>query len=85
MDFGIIAQAGLTQREFAELCGVTRTTVNLWTTGKMEPHRFIKDSVEAQLEGVARSVAEGTLPLPNSKKGDRMAAVRAAVAQTASV
>lgn len=80
MDFGLIARAGLTQKEFAELCDVSRTTVNLWVTGKMNPHRFVRENIERNLAQLAQCVDEGKLPLPNSKKLDRIAAVRGLMA-----
>ena len=45
MDFTVVAQAGLTQKEFAEVCGVSRITANTWVRGKMNPHRYIKTKV----------------------------------------
>ena len=85
MDFELIARAGLTQKEFAELCDVSHTTVNLWVTGKMRPHRFVRDNVERRLAQLAECVDAGTLPLPNSKKLDRITAVRGLMAQPEAV
>ncbi|HQT19125.1 MAG TPA: helix-turn-helix transcriptional regulator [Thiobacillus sp.] len=62
MDFTIIKAAGLTQQEFANLCEVSRTTVNLWTSGKMQPHRFICKNVERVLAVIAKAVEEQKLP-----------------------
>jgi transcriptional regulator with XRE-family HTH domain len=62
MDFTLIRAAGLTQKEFASLCEVTRTTVNLWLAGKMQPHKFICKRVERVLGVIERAVEENKLP-----------------------
>lgn len=81
MDFTLIQRADLRQHEFADLCGVTRVTVNLWVQGKMAPHRFIKDHVETALSGLAAAVESHQLPLPASiPKHQRLQALRDAVA-----
>ncbi len=68
MDFRLIAQAGLTQRDFAELCGVTRTTVSLWVTGKMNPHRYLRPQVERVMEALEKGVSDKTLPPAGHKR-----------------
>ena len=45
IDFSAIHRAGLTQSEFADICEVSRITVNLWVKGKMQPHRYNRDHV----------------------------------------
>lgn len=66
MDFTTISRAGLTQREFADLVGVSRVTTNMWVTGKMAPHRFIKDNVEAVLLALNTAIENDQFPLPKS-------------------
>jgi transcriptional regulator with XRE-family HTH domain len=76
MDFSMIGRSGLTQREFGELCGVSRVTVNLWIAGKMGPHRYIKDTVEHALDTVSAALDTGKLPFSNTAtKEERQAAV----------
>lgn len=84
MDFSLLARADVRQHEFADLCGVTRVTVNLWVQGKMAPHRFIKDNIETVMAGLAAAVESARLPLPPSiPKHQRMQALRDAVAPAA--
>lgn len=63
MDFSTIDRAGLTQGEFAHLVAVTRTTVNMWVRGKMQPHRFIADGVADMLATLEAAIERGDLPL----------------------
>ena len=77
MNFDVISQAGLTQKEFAEVCGVTRTTVNLWRNGKMKPHRFISTRILAILSAMEHAVAADELPLKTKPPGvTRIQAIR---------
>jgi len=69
MDFTVVSKAGLTQREFATLCGVSRVTVNLWVKGKMRPCRFIAPFVQDTLDAINHAMSKGRLPLPG--KSDR--------------
>ena len=83
MDFTLISRADLRQHEFADLCGVTRVTVNLWVQGKMAPHRFIRADVGAALGGIADALKAGQLPLTAGiPKHQRLQALRDAVAPT---
>ena len=66
MDFTVIQRGGLTQSEFATLAGVSRVTTNMWVTGKMAPHRFIKDRVATVLEALETAIKNDKLPLPKS-------------------
>lgn len=66
MNFEIINRAGLTQREFGQLCGVSRVTVNLWATGRFRPNRYIVASVREQVKALEDAVAAGRLPLADS-------------------
>ena len=84
MDFSLIHRADVRQHEFADLCGVTRVTVNLWVQGKMMPHRFIRAHIETALDGVAAALESAQLPLPPSiPKHQRLQALRTAVAPAA--
>lgn len=63
MDFTLIDKAGITQAEFAEMIGITRTTVNMWVKGKMRPNRYIRGFVGAVLASMEAAVQAGELPL----------------------
>ena len=63
-DFTIVARAGLTQKEFATLTGVSRVTANLWVRGKMRPHRYLKIKTARVVRALEKAVASETLPLP---------------------
>lgn len=63
MDFTIVSKAGLSQGEFAALCGVSRVSVNLWVNGKMRPCRYVSKHVADTLEAVAHAVEQKRLPL----------------------
>ncbi len=79
MDFSAIASAGLTQAEFAKLVGVSRVTVNTWVRGKMHPHHFISDKVDAALARLRKATRAGTLPLRGTRRSDRLALISAVV------
>lgn len=84
MDFTLIQRADVRQHEFADLCGVTRVTVNLWVQGKMAPHRFIRSNIEAVLDSVRAALESAHLPLsPGIPKHQRLQALRDAVAPAA--
>lgn len=63
MEFDVIKRAGLTQGEFAKLCGVSRVTANMWLNQKMKPHRLLRVAVAKRLEILDEAVAVGDLPL----------------------
>lgn len=79
MKFELIEKAGLTQREFAQVCGVSRTTVNLWINGKMNPHRFILSRVQAVIDALEGALASGELPTAKRSAKDRAAFIEALV------
>ena len=79
IDFSAIHRAGLTQSEFAELCEVSRITVNLWVNGKMQPHRYNRDHVAMCILAISDAIKDRKLPLTNGTKG----ASRAACLRTA--
>ena len=81
-DFTIVARAGLTQKEFAALTGVSRATANLWVRGKMSPHRYIKTQAARVVSTLEKAIVDETLPLPKDVKAiDREAAIKAAFRQ----
>lgn len=82
MDFGLIKTAGLTQDEFAALCGgVTRSTVSLWVTGRWNPHRLLGNTVQVVLDDLKAAVEAGTLPLGDDvARDDRPEAIKRALA-----
>ncbi len=80
LDFSAIHRAGLTQSEFADLCKVSRITVNLWVKGKMQPHRYNRDHVAMCIMATADAIKSRKLPLPSGLEGDRrIVALRSAL------
>ena len=63
MDFTVVSKAGLTQGEFAALCGVSRVSVNLWVNGKMKPCRYVAKHVTDTLNAVEYALDQKRLPL----------------------
>ena len=70
MNFELVTQAGLTQGEFAGLCGVDRVTINLWMNGHRQPHRLLDDRVRGVLSVLAYAIDNGFLPVMNIPPGD---------------
>ena len=84
-DFTIVARAGLTQKEFAALTGVSRATANLWVRGKMNPHRYIKSKAARVVSTLEKAILDATLPLsPDIKRVEREAAIQVAFKQACS-
>ena len=82
LDFTIVTRAGLTQKEFALLSGVSRVTANLWVRGKMSPHRFIRARTAKVISTLEEAVAAGALPLPATvESADRGPAISHAFKQ----
>ena len=73
-DFSIIKTAGLTQGEFSSLAGVTRATTNMWVTGKMNPNRYIQESLAELIATITRAIDNDQLPLPANTPKDKRAA-----------
>lgn len=63
IDFSILEKAGISQAEFADLCGVSRVTVNLWVKGKMQPHRYLRHTVARVTEDIQVALDAGRLPV----------------------
>jgi len=68
IDFSTLTEAGVSQGDFAYLCGVSRVTVNLWIKGN-PPNRFLRDKVLDILSYIQRAVAGGSLPLTGKFRG----------------
>lgn len=80
LDFTVVARAGLTQREFAALVGVSRVTTNLWVSGKMNPHRLIRARAVSTVAVLEKAILNAKLPLPQSIKAtERPAALACAL------
>jgi len=82
LDYSILQAAGITQTDFAELCGVSRVTVNLWVKGKMRPHRYLREQVEVVLDQLQSALAKKRLPItrpPGGRKENKIEALRAAL------
>jgi len=80
LDFSVIARSGVTQREFGDLAGVARVTVNLWVRGKMGPHRYTRAKIAKVLSMMEDALANHDLPLPETTDGAvRPAALKQAI------
>ena len=76
MDFTLIKRAGLTQLEFSKLAKVSRATTNMWSTGKMAPHRYISARIAAVLATISQAINNDKLPLsPRIPKHKRLDAL----------
>lgn len=62
MDFSIVEKAGLTQGEFAWLCGVSRVTANKWLHGGAV-HPLLKSPTATMLDRIRKAVEKSALPL----------------------
>ena len=76
MDFSVIQKAGITQREFATIVGVSRVTANMWSRGKMNPHRLIKHNVERCVARIGWLVETGQLPLTSIPRARRLGVLK---------
>lgn len=76
MDFSVIARAGLRQKDFADLVGVSRLTVVKWVNGQSRPNRFVAPRAKRVLLEIEQALVEGKLPLPEV---DRKSAVMQAL------
>jgi DNA-binding XRE family transcriptional regulator len=68
IDFSTLTEAGVSQGDFAYLCGVSRVTVNLWVKGN-PPNRFLKTQVANTIAAIKCSVIDGRLPLKSKYRG----------------
>lgn len=67
-DFSAIQDAGITQEQFARLVGVTRVTVNTWTTGRFKPRTPIRARVRMALTLLRGAVNRGHLPVTDDHR-----------------
>lgn len=67
MDFTILKTAGITQGEFAWLCGVSRVTVNNWVK-RGSVHTLVAPKVKKILNAVTTAQAQGALPAPDADR-----------------
>lgn len=83
MDFGLIGKAGLTQVEFAEIVGVSRVTVNMWSRGRVKPSRFVRVKVLKTLSAIRKAVENKSLPADKALSAKaRASAIRVALWRT---
>lgn len=79
MDFDVVRRAGLSDTEFAKLCGVSRVTANNWRKKRMRPHRLLQIGIMRRLDVIAEAVVTGDLPLsktvPRKEREKRLVAV----------
>jgi transcriptional regulator with XRE-family HTH domain len=62
-DWGLIAKAGLTQQDFADLVGVSRVTVNYWVQGTSSPSHLLHGEAERLLGVLQDKLERGELPI----------------------
>jgi DNA-binding XRE family transcriptional regulator len=84
MDFSIVNRAGLTQSEFAHLCGVSRVSVCLWMNGHASPHHLHDGNIIRVLRALEHGVASRLFPV-NVPRGDSCRAASVHDAYQASI
>lgn len=62
LDFKVIAEAGLTQTEFADLLHAQRVTVNNWVNGRSSPHKMLRERCTTYLKILRVAINHGQLP-----------------------
>jgi|TARA_B110000908_G_scaffold69869_1_gene84252 transcriptional regulator with XRE-family HTH domain len=87
MDFAYIKHAGMGQKEFADLIGVSRVSVNNWIKGKSKPGRHTIEETRKQLELVTAAYKLKYLPadipiMCNSNVESRKAYIDARLMET---
>lgn len=70
MKFDILRKAGIHDGDFAEVTGVSRTTVSLWVNGHANPHRLHEKRIALVLAAVKSAVEAKDLPLKEVLKRD---------------
>lgn len=63
LDFAVVKQSGITQGQFAEMCGVSREAANLWMNARTRPSKVRARRVDKVLLALRKAVARGTLPV----------------------
>ena len=77
MNFQAIESAGLSQREFAELVGFSRPTVNQWMNGRVRPSSAHRAIIARAIKSIEHFVEQGALPLPRGSdlRAERLTAL----------
>lgn len=86
LDFDVIAAAGISQREFADIAGVSRVTINKYVRGVGGVGVHVEKKVQRALKIIAAATKLGKLPdgLPPNVRhtsAQRQAALDQIVAQ----
>ncbi len=79
MDFSIIERAGITQRQYADLVGVTRVTVNFWIKGRVRPRDIVRSRIALANAALERAVEAGELPITEEVQEDPIKATLARI------
>lgn len=79
LDFSMVQASGLTQVELAKVLGVSRTTVNLWFNGKMNPHRLHAEHVERRMELLSAALRKNLIPKQTGRRKPRHAEIEKAL------
>lgn len=67
--FEVVRDSGLTQKELAELCNVTRATVVYWMNGKKVPLNNNANVLRSVVEKVSELVDKRALPVSPRLRG----------------
>lgn len=78
--FDKVKKAKITPTDLAWLLGVSRPTCSLWMNGHCAPHPLHAKKVTALVNAVTRSLADGRLPVPQSRGDERKRHLRDALA-----
>ena len=62
LDFEVVNRTGVSQKEFADMLGVSRVTVNRWYNGISHPSRALDKTVRHALGVFELALEEGLLP-----------------------
>lgn len=62
LDYEIIREAGVGQKEFGDIVGTSRVTVNNWVNGKTNPSRHLEKTVRNHLTLLKAAVRLKLLP-----------------------
>lgn len=81
MDVTTATKAGLSQSEIAQALGVCRVTVNLWSRGKMKPHKLHAERLAHRMEVLVKAITQGLIPPQDPRRKPRHAAILDAMRQ----
>jgi transcriptional regulator with XRE-family HTH domain len=62
LDFDVVTRSGVSQKEFADMLGVSRVTVNRWYNGVAQPSRALNKVVRHALKVFELAIEEELLP-----------------------